>query len=55
LGDIETNEFSKWKDLAEVKEKLWKMLFAVNAKTKNIIQQKLNNLAQTSNSVIFKT
>jgi uncharacterized protein with HEPN domain len=55
LGDIETNDSSKWKDLAEVKEKLWKMLFAVNAKTKNIMQQKLNNLAQTSNSEVVKT
>ncbi len=31
------------------------MLFAVNAKTKNIIEQKLNNLAQTSNSENVKT
>jgi hypothetical protein len=28
------------------------MLFAANAKTKNIIQKKLNNLAQTSNSEV---
>jgi hypothetical protein len=45
LGDIETNDSSKWKDLAEVKEKLWKMLFAVNAKTKNIIQH-FNNIVK---------
>jgi hypothetical protein len=31
------------------------MLFAVNAKTKNIIEQKLNNLAQTSNYENVKT